>query len=56
MKIFKCLGCSYQNYDENMIDNICPYCGEFMEEINNEFQEFYEDFSENVSNDIIFSN
>ena len=52
MKIYKCLGCSYQNYDKKMIDNICPYCGEFMEEIIEEFQEIYEDYF----NDITFSN
>ena len=36
MKRYKCLGCRFENINSKMDDNICPYCGEFMEEYNDE--------------------
>jgi len=33
MNRYKCLGCRFENDNKKMDDNICPYCGEFMEEI-----------------------
>ena len=39
MKRYKCLGCRFENEGIKMDDNICPYCGEFMEEIDDEIFE-----------------
>ncbi len=42
MKRYKCLGCRFENDTKKMDNNICPYCGEFMEEINEESEEFFD--------------
>ena len=42
MKRYKCLGCRFENDSGKMGDNICPYCGEFMEEIDEEFNEIFD--------------
>ena len=47
MNKFKCIGCRYENDSSKMGDNICPYCGEFMEETDEDFDELlYKEYDE----------
>jgi len=47
MKIYKCLGCRFENNSKKMDDNICPYCGEFMEEINEDYEKILDEDTTN---------
>ena len=33
MKKYRCTGCRFESDMGKMSDNLCPYCGEIMEEV-----------------------
>lgn len=32
MTVFVCIGCGFESNDDNMQEDLCPYCGEQMVE------------------------